>query len=1125
MSRKNTNNFNKAINAKTKLNVNTRRIPVYLKSNSKKSAKNNAYNIGNGHCLFPFTWKGRKYNKCAPLSSTSSKKICATKVNKKSHTLNKYAYCPPPKKPIPTPEKYSDNKLYKQIGEPLIKGIFDLVIGNVQSGKTNVILSHCVKIIKHDMTAIVITRPLNADSSQLKTRMANFNDEQKLNTNEKLIFKELDSKSETKKKIIDKYNTIIVKGNTTQLNNIYDILNKEKEKNADFNFCLCIDEIDLFSGDGIVINSLIKLFCLKPYHILGLTATPLAVIMDIREKHLFPNRIFKLEPGKAYVGIDSDRIQFNNVSSIKGGRIRNESVKLQELQIVYDILSKCTSDRKFCISLILSTAINDNQKELLLDIIDNYKEEEELVGLVYNQKNVEIIVNKRTSTRLFPRIIDNKIKDGETRVFPGTFAEKDKWKDASAIQIALQYLKLDNITKIIIVSGMKADRGLSFVDGDYLADLQYHLTDLYIRSEIKKGKKSSIVKNMYCEKLIQKLRILGVYNDYNDLENGQPCYSYSRDDMPNGCKLNIWSTPELETEIKSCYEQIQIYQRSLLDVSKGYSKREELPYINNIKEWKSILENIKQSKKYSPSIPSVKPKMKEKYRWKLTKFDNIIYDDKTDGWCLKEHRNSSVSECSFKDCTRIEEDVDIIVKELHTKFPDKFSLDIYRHQLTYFIPNIDCNAYKSSISSIFKDPDFKIRSEVLKQLPKEIDLNSIYIIKSFLKTSHAASRIRNRYEQLISESEGHEGDLDDETKIFTWGKEHKYKFPLYFRYGSTTKGGDECNALIDINFLFDFKYTNNITGEDKLIKTYIKDGDIFWWQNLDGKVFVSTKSIEHLSDNGDPDEYIGLNDNTNNPCEGILGPGPGPRPMPGPIKFDNNNPKIKTLFNELIIPTILQILLKKNSETLDFILLDNKLNSVITIIENKKGILTNEELLRIKFHIIEGDLSEYKAQKDSIEKIKISDEIPTYWNNVSIENDDYKEFLKKNKFPNKFLYPDTCGSDPNPSDGGWPKYHEDLIKENLDSKIIIGTYSQHSYPKSHLAREIKQNKTIVYEYGIKTIMKTYISINNDIYEEWINDYILKYPTLSKPLLDNYDILEANIKDYKKIEEINKEDIK
>jgi len=123
------------------------------------------------------------------------------------------------------------------------------------------------------------------------------------------------------------------------------------------------------------------------------------------------------------------------------------------------------------------------------------------------------------------------------------------------------------------------------------------------------------------------------------------------------------------------------------------------------------------------------------------------------------------------------------------------------------------------------------------------------------------------------------------------------------------------------------------------------------------------------------------------------------------------------------------------------------------------------------------------------------------------------EKTKEGLFKNKFVYPDTSGNDS--SVGGWPKYHNDLIRSNLDTPIIVGTFPVHQkYPCSNLGKHIKENKTIMYEYGIHTIMKTYISINKKLFSEWITKFWDSKRNLVD--LEKEDILESVIQEYANI---------
>ena len=232
--------------------------------------------------------------------------------------------------------------------------------------------------------------------------------------------------------------------------------------------------------------------------------------------------------------------------------------------------------------------------------------------------------------------------------------------------------------------------------------------------------------------------------------------------------------------------------------------------------------------------------------------------------------------------------------------------------------------------------------------------------------------------------------------------------------------------------------------------------------------------------------------------------------------FINPNPEIKDLFNYRIIPTIIKLLINENKVPVNFILCDNKLNTVSSILENRDDILTDEELTQINFYIIEINSETFTQQQTEL--LNRQTENPLF-KNVEIKKGDFlkktKEIKTTNKLTNVLLYADTSGDD---RPDGWSSYNTQLIKDNLDVKIILGTYPVHpSFPWSNFGREIKQNKTIMYEYGIHTIMKTYISINTELFNTWELDY------KSKTKLDDFDkedVLEFKFEDYKEIKNSN-----
>jgi len=1221
-----------------------------------------------------------------------------------------------------TPEHFTKDVLYNRID--IREGLFDLVIGNVQSGKTKVLLGHSHKIVKEGMVSIIITRNYSADASQIINRIGKqqsdgswdgFNSN--ITDGNNLITTKLTSKVNTLT------NVMVLLGNYAQLEHCIHLV----QQYSDTNFCISIDEVDLFAGEHNKSETRMIELLHQPniYHILGVTATPMATFMTIKDWKKHPNRIYKLDPHPLYVGVTSDRIVRKNVEPVKS-RKRNKNNRdvleeRKELDIISNILKECKS-RKFCISLILSTINNDNQQDLLCDIINKH---EDWVGMIFNQNNVQIVSTKpRISTvvrddklvinpdgsylgldvtknqdnpicmkespnqsqkmklsksintlqpkqvgqvvsnirGMDPEALDknsepgtslelnavldklaidfNRMKESQNPS-PKSISGKSgrpkrdreivvrtpkgdllinvqdvKYKNLGCLPIALQYLKNMGIKKIVIVAGKKADRGISFVDEDYTNKLfldgeevlPYHLTDLYIRSDItvKKSGAKSLDKNIHCESLIQKMRILGIYHE---------------DDKDN---LYLWATPQLHSEIFKCYKEIEYFQNSLTKITDSGK------IMDSLESWQKELDEIQLPLAKAPKVLSTKKKHEIK-KWKRieTQLEDtgIIYDPITKGWCYKEEDRDTVqtNPCEYNNCSDVLAKVNDIIYNLSIKLPDKFSNTKPLHQITYYIPNIitedivktglatrrEQYLEDGQLKSLAKDKLFQLVSDPnFKQYDKsnvfsQIEPSELYKVKAMFSNSNY--QIRNRKYQLLNTSGGGEAQyLKD--GVYMNEVRGKYKSPLYFRYGNyKTKSNDTCPILLDINFTEDFKITKR-DGTDQIIRTNIKDGHLIWWQNLFGKVFVDTvpptdsETAESMSNSNTriiqlnsvkrPSIFISMNPKKTRKLVSQKAKTPTslhiiatkkynkksvqPRikkktvsaasptkPVTKKYKkidtphqkhehkktvsvissranesivsknnrlssrffrqfrdsdnpFTNPNHLIKDVFNEKIIPAIIRILLSiKPREILDFILCDNKLNTVSKL----HTILNPLELSKIKFIIIEIEKGSYEYQLEESKK----------YNNVEVLQGDLKKTIQSIDSNNKFIYADTCGSEKDlgddPYKGSWPLYHENLIKQNVTkTKIILGTYSLHAgHPKSHLARNIMQNKTVTYEYGIGTIMKTYISINQDLFYNWFDEYRPFDPFSNSRIIDSIDkenIIEYKIPGYKDIDKIN-----
>ena len=175
-----------------------------------------------------------------------------------------------------------------------------------------------------------------------------------------------------------------------------------------------------------------------------------------------------------------------------------------------DIILKEGLQKNICIALMISSVVNKTQKFLMEKLVDNNPK---YVGIVFNMTGIKLYYQGR-----------KLILGGEQSI-------------TNAIKTALGLSK-----HIVIFAGYTASRGISFTDPEH----KYHLTDLYLRTnETLSG---------HCEQLIQKLRVLGIYDSEDDI------YKTAAEN-----KLNIWCIDKLRDEICKCYRTIKILTEKLVE--------------------------------------------------------------------------------------------------------------------------------------------------------------------------------------------------------------------------------------------------------------------------------------------------------------------------------------------------------------------------------------------------------------------------------------------------------------------------------------------------------------------------------------------------------------------------------
>jgi hypothetical protein len=345
---------------------------------------------------------------------------------------------------------------------------YDLLVGDVQSGKTAHEIKYCYDSIKSNIPVIFIIRNILADKLQLIERF-------KLSQSSVPSGKDhtdhrcFSIKTIDETNLFDQVGVIIILCNPVQF---------EKLANTGYTglYNLCIDEVDfsIKSKDFHTrTDKYISLLKKGANSILGATATPFAVFSS--EKLL--NTVKKLEPGSNYKGIHDVHVEYIDPVIIK-------NVNRFPVCDHYSIKKVYSSCLKKDRCVLLHTVVKEKiLQRILFDYLSLRWAPFTMVlyngdGIVvYNGKSVPLL---KKSKKYYFNEIEN------LHYFTNT-----------AIAVVLQLIKDD--TYISIISGQFASRGISFVSTDY----SLHLTDQYFHPS----------KTSHGENLLQSLRILGCYND------------------------------------------------------------------------------------------------------------------------------------------------------------------------------------------------------------------------------------------------------------------------------------------------------------------------------------------------------------------------------------------------------------------------------------------------------------------------------------------------------------------------------------------------------------------------------------------------------------------------------------
>jgi len=254
------------------------------------------------------------------------------------------------------------------------KSKYIILVGDVQSGKTNEELKYCYEsIIIHKVPVVFIVRNIIADQLQLKNRINDFNNKNSIKLNCKIL-SQIDIV--TAAKFMDSLGILILLCNLYQTDKIKKVLAKYTGE-----YHLCIDEID-FSIKTKNNSSIIdyNLFLIKQAanHVLGATATPIALFSADK---CF-SKIKKLKPASNYHGIES-----LNVNYIKSYITKDPRSDINSIQEIYStLLSKDHA--------VLLHSVSKNKKfhsYLMNYIFDLFPE---FTILTYNGDGIKVMTNK-----------------------------------------------------------------------------------------------------------------------------------------------------------------------------------------------------------------------------------------------------------------------------------------------------------------------------------------------------------------------------------------------------------------------------------------------------------------------------------------------------------------------------------------------------------------------------------------------------------------------------------------------------------------------------------------------------------------------------------------------------------
>jgi len=329
---------------------------------------------------------------------------------------------------------------------------YQLGVGHVQSGKTNVMLEYCKwSIHTHNKSVLFILQNSKPDLEQLIERIKLFN---KIQPNGF----DIETVEVTKTIKFEGTRVYISLGNFSQL---------KKFKNLNpHRFHICIDEADLCiksNNNYAKMEKQLSVLKESANHIMGMTATCLAVLYH--EAQLATVKV--IEPPTNYYGWD-----------------RIQKIPFQREN---DPFISCYRDFLKCrrgLMLHVDKTKKLDQRELSLTLS---QEHPQIFFCVYNGDGIFIRPHpKRKKVLRKLKICDNQ-------------PDRPRLVICHSIHDIIQAIKDAKINHACIIAKNLANRGISFVSTDFT----YHLThQIFVPT-----------KTIHDETLVQTLRIFGIYKD------------------------------------------------------------------------------------------------------------------------------------------------------------------------------------------------------------------------------------------------------------------------------------------------------------------------------------------------------------------------------------------------------------------------------------------------------------------------------------------------------------------------------------------------------------------------------------------------------------------------------------